>query len=98
MLGLSEKVPRVRKAMHHRSHLGLDQCSARRSRLDLGELLHQDLKSIQRLHVANKLRRQLLVFDDGLGDPFPQRICKKAIPRSPRALSKLMTAISPSVV
>jgi hypothetical protein len=53
----------------------------------LDELPQQDLKSIQRLHIANELRRQLLLFDDGLRDPFPQRICKEAIPRSPtRAL------------
>jgi hypothetical protein len=53
----------------------------------LGELPRQSLKSIQRFHIANELRHQLLVFDDGLRDPFPQRICNEAIPRSPtRAL------------
>jgi hypothetical protein len=50
-------------------------------------LPRQGIKSIQRLHVANELRGQLLLFDDGLGDPFPPRIGKEAIPRSPtRAL------------
>ena len=49
----------------------------------LGELPHQGLESIQRLHVTNELRRQLLMFYDGLRDPFPQRVCKEAIPRSP---------------
>ncbi|MBV8487396.1 MAG: hypothetical protein JO161_03885 [Planctomycetaceae bacterium] len=80
-------MPGIRKAMHHRSHLGLDKCSARRSRLGLDEYPDQGLKPIEHFHVAKELRRQLLLFENCHREVFPQWIRKEAIPRPPaRAL------------
>ena len=41
---------------------------ARRRRVQLAELLAKCFHTIQRLHIASKLRRQLFVFENGLRD------------------------------
>src|SRR5262249_27146088 len=85
--GLRKVAPRVGKAMQHRCNLGLDQRGARGPRVHFGEMFHQRLEAVESGYVADKLHRQLLVFDDNLCDPVSQWVCKEPIPRSPaRAL------------
>jgi hypothetical protein len=79
-LGLREIVSRVRKAMQHRGDLRLDQRCARRTRIQLDDLPCQRINAVQRRQVTNKLRRELLLLDEGLGDSGLQWILKESAP------------------
>ena len=80
--GLREIVPRVGKTMQHRGDLRLDQRRARRSGIRLDELPRQGLDAVERRQVADKLRRELLLLDEGFGDPGLQRVLKEPAPRA----------------
>ena len=54
----------------------------RRPSIRLDEMRRQGFEPVERRHIADELRCQLLVLDNGFGDAGLQRVLKKPAPRA----------------
>ena len=83
---LRKAFSRVCESMRRARDLRSDERGARGFRFDSSELAHERLEAIEGGEVADELRRQLLLFDDQLGNLRLLRRAPEPVPRPlPRA-------------